>query len=261
LAVSPDSKRVVATDGIGNLSIHNAADGSELVRFLNLDPTLSPPTALNARTVWAASFFPDGRLLATGDRGGWLRIWNSETGELTTSIPVSLGNLNRTLAISPDGKLVAVSIDPFGEPDHLWVWNVENAAWVHKQATPNTVTSLAFTRDGRSLLGPQRTGLVSLWRVGAGGALSTERHIGPTGTGAKCAVFSADEKSFFAAGDNPTDGQLSQWDVETGEELWRSPHLEQGLEGVAVLGRDRVVTIGADQRTRIWQRRGVPKSR
>ncbi|MDB6175761.1 MAG: hypothetical protein JWL59_5072 [Chthoniobacteraceae bacterium] len=252
LAVSPDGKRVVCTDDIGSVLIHNSEDGAELIRFTNQEAS-GESIGVNQLTVWGASFFPDGRQLATCDRGGWLRIWNSESGEIVKSIPVMPGVVNRCVAVSPNGELIGVSIDFGGEPDHLWVWNVARSAWVHKQETTNRLNTLSFSRDGRRLLGAHHGGIVNIWEVAPDGALSGERRIGPIGNHAMGAAFSSDEKTVFAVTDIG-DGQLSQWDVETGEELWRSPHLERGLEGVAVLGLDRVVTIGIDERVRIWQR-------
>lgn len=253
LAVSPDSKRVVSTDDIGTIIIHNANDGSELLRFENKDPETAFSTPLNHRTLWGASFFPDGRLLATCDRGGWMRIWNSQTGELIRSEPLMPGQVNRTLAVSPNGKLIAVSIDRSGEPDYLWIWNVELGEWTDKQRTSNRVNTLAFTRDGRQLLGAQHASCAKLWSVTSDGRLIKERDIGPVGTYGLCAVFSPDEKSIFVATDS-REGQLTQWDVETGEELWRSPDVGTNLEGVAILDERRLVTVGKDGHMHLWRR-------
>lgn len=260
LALSPDGDRIVSTDSVGNITIHNAESGSDLISFMNHDPAITTPQSVNSRTLWGASFFPDGRLLATCDRGGWMRIWNSQNGELLNSVPLMPSQVNRTLAVSPDGRLIAVSIDYGGEPDYLWVWNIARGTWSHQQQTTNRMNSLTFTRDGRRLLGAHQGGFANLWDVAADGSLMGERRIGPVGTHARCAVFSTDEKSIFVA-THGGDGQLSQWDVETGEELWRSPYLEKGLEGVAVLGPNRVVTIGDDERVRIWQQRVLPKAK
>lgn len=253
LAVSPDSKRVVSTDDIGTITIHSTEDGSELLRFANDDPAIVSSIPTNHRTLWGASFFPDGRLLATCDRGGWMRIWISQTGELVKSVPLMPGQANRTLAVSPDGKLIAVSIDYSGEPDYLWIWNVERAQWTHKQQTSNRLNTLAFATDSRRLLGAQHGACVDLWNVTIDGRLIDERRIGPVGTYGLCAVFSADEKSIFVATDD-AEGQLIQWDAQTGEELWRSPSLGTNLEGVAVLDYHRLVTVGKDGRVRLWQR-------
>ena len=90
------------------------------------------------------------------------------------------------------------------------------------------------------------------------GALGGERRIGRVGKEVWGAAFFTDEKSIFAVA-NIGEGQLSQWDVQSGEELWRSPQLENGFEGVAVLGPDRVVTIGIDERVRLWRRRNASR--
>ena len=99
-----------------------------------------------------------------------------------------------------------------------------------------------------------------LWDVTANGTLVGEGEFHRLGSMVRCAVFSPDEKSIFAVAD-VAEGQISQWDVETGEELWRSPTLERSPESIAMLGPDRFVTIGGDDRVRIWRKRAVAAGR
>jgi WD40 repeat protein len=167
----------------------------------------------------------------------------------------------RCVSVSPNGKLLVCSIDYGGEPDHLWVWSIDQEAWAYKQTTTNRLNNIAFTRDGQRLMAAHHNGFVNLWKVAPDGQLSDERRIGRIGGNCTAAVFSSDEKSIFAVTEVATgaDGQLCQLDTETGEELWRSPRLEKGFMGIALLGPERLITVGSDDRVRIWQRRAVPK--
>jgi WD40 repeat protein len=216
--------------------------------------------AVNQRVLWGAAFSPDGKMLVTCDRGGMLRLWQPINGHLLQTIPMMKGQVSRSVAVSPNGKLIACSIDYGGEPDFLWVWNMEKAEWTHQQPVTNRLNCVAFTRDGQRIMAGNHDGHLHVWKVGENGALTDERRIAKIGARVCYAAFSADEKSIFAVTD-AGDGHISQWDVETGEELWRGPSLEGGLFGVAVLGPDRIVTTGFDDCVRLWQRQEVRKSR
>lgn len=253
LALSPDGTRLLSTDSLGNLVVNQVSDGKELKRWQNVDPS-NPSVPPAEYAVWNAAFFPDGRRIAITDRAGFLRIWNLETGALERSESIWRPQIGRALAISPDGNFIACSTDWAWDPDHLCVWDVAQAKWSHRQVTERKTMTLTFSRDGKQLLGASHTGFVHLWPVSPTGALGPARRIGRVGKEAWGAAFSTDEKSIFAV-TNAGEGQLSQWDVETGEELWRSPQMAVGLVGVSVLGPNRVVTIGLDEKVRIWQRR------
>jgi WD40 repeat protein len=228
LALSPDGKRVVSTNSLGKIFVNNAEDGGVLLQFDNVDPAGTSAPRIDFRTLWNIAFFPDGRTFATADRGGLVRIWDTNAGTLVKSIPVEAGHVVRALAISPDGNLIACSTDLGNAPNKLLVWNLERAEFVHEQVTATRTFTLAFSRDGRTLLGENYNGAANLWKVAANGALLEARRIGFAGDRTIDVAFSSDEKSVFAVGDGAA-GQLTQWDITTGEELWRSPRLEQGL--------------------------------
>ena len=202
LAVSPDSNRVVSTNDTGNITVHNAEDGSTLVTFLNRDPSITVAKPVNYRVLWAAAFFPDGKSFATADRGGFLRIWDTESGELKRSITMMENQVSRSVAVSPNGKFIACAIDYGGEPDYVWVWNVENATWAYQQPTTNRMNSLEFSRDNGRLMGSNFDGHIHVWKVGENGALSDERRIGPIkGESARRDWYVQMAKDFFRAVD------------------------------------------------------------
>ena len=51
---------------------------------------------------------PDGKVLATGDEGGWVRLWRTENHQPLTSIRVGEQKVN-SLAFSPQGDALAIA--------------------------------------------------------------------------------------------------------------------------------------------------------
>lgn len=65
---------------------------------------------------WSLGFssmalFSDNRTLASGDSANHVRIWDSETGTLSATLPghTDFEKGIRTVAVSPDGGLIAAS--------------------------------------------------------------------------------------------------------------------------------------------------------
>jgi WD40 repeat protein len=52
------------------------------------------------------AFAPDGRILATGDTGGTITLWDLDDGNRSTTLPGRRGAI-RDLAINPEGTLLA----------------------------------------------------------------------------------------------------------------------------------------------------------
>ena len=268
VGVAPDGKRVSSANDTGVVVVHNAEDGAPII-------TLTPPAqkrivnyVINGVTtprevsttsvmtaMWSTIFFSDNQRLATCDRAGWVRVWDLQTGAILKQVEGITGAAIRAMALTPDEKTLAIGIDINGDPDHLWLWNIEREEWVHKETVSDTLYSLRFSHDGKTLLATHRRGPVLTWSVAEDGKLGKVRTVGIIGRTTRCAVFSMDDKSIFACGDS-TDGQIVQYDTETAEELWRSPHFEKPVEAIAVIGPDRFVTSTDDSAVRLWQRRG-----
>ena len=56
------------------------------------------------------AFSPDGKLLATADADGTVRLWNPATGQpIGTPLPAAIGYGVNGVAFSPDGNLLAIA--------------------------------------------------------------------------------------------------------------------------------------------------------
>jgi WD40 repeat protein len=173
---SPDGKTIasVADDMVGRL--WDAVSGKmlhELRGHAEQTPHNYPSM------LYAATWSPDGRHLATGDKVGHIVVWDAATGQSvkTFEAPVmytwdpvqrrhSIGGI-RSLTFSPDGKLLAVGgMGKVGNIDHLeGKTRVEVFDWQKGERThefpgdqfKGIVNRLAFHPNGD-------------WLVGAGGA-------------------------------------------------------------------------------------------
>ena len=102
------------------------------------------------------AYSPDGRTLASGTLDGLVRLRDSETGELRTTLE---GPVFRSVAFSPDGRILAGG----GSPVRLWdtdTWELRSV--LEGKGDESTVLSLAFSPNGE-LLASGSDGTILLW--------------------------------------------------------------------------------------------------
>ncbi len=172
-AFSPDGQ-LLAGGALneGWIFIYDVQTG-ELLYFL-------APPARSPKVYLSLAFSPDGRILASGDRAGIIRLWDitSETlrrtildkrrayGNAYDNTPSELRSISNgyigdvsSLAFSPDGN-VLVSGDLSG---HIDFWDVESGAHLQRlYAYRNRVVDLAFSPDGNTLASAADD-IVMLW--------------------------------------------------------------------------------------------------
>jgi WD40 repeat protein len=196
-AFSPDGMRFAAGTQDGKVTIWDAT-------------THQPLTVINASkaAVWSIGFTPDGRYLMTGcenkvefrntdtwqvwtnfpgdlaalsktgtflataesspfffETAGAVRLWNWRTGQLIRRFTT----LGRSLALSPNGSLLAVA----GATSGITVWDTATGNRTHNWPTTNSIWSLDFSPDGRSLLSAGWSTEALLWKLDADSAPQT----------------------------------------------------------------------------------------
>lgn len=129
LVISPDDKTIASVADDMQCKLWNAETGEMLRQFSDHKP-ITPhdfPSMLHA-----VAFSPDGKFIATGDKIGHVAIWEATSGSKVATVEApglytwdpkqrrhSIGGI-RSLAFSPDGKLLAVGgIGQIGNIDHL----------------------------------------------------------------------------------------------------------------------------------------------
>jgi WD40 repeat protein len=162
VAFSPDGTRLVAARFDPPTVIYDAATRRETVRIRT------------ASIVSAVAFDPDGKRVAVGTIDGKVGFFDATSGA-AVGPPVDAGNAVWQAAFSPDGKLLAIAVDPNGvdgfyrqrRQGTVQLVDVESGHRVGRPIVPGagTVFALAFSRDGKLLATSSYAGHVDLWDV------------------------------------------------------------------------------------------------
>jgi WD40 repeat protein len=154
-------------------------------------------------SVESVAFTPDGRVLATADVGGQVKLWNARshrrvgTAMTAARFPYDVA----ALAFSPGGEILATGTDTG------WVrlWDVASrqpiGAVLPAGTLPtNGVLAIAFSPDGRLLAAVSGDGQARVWAVSSSPRLDATLFLSPATFGADGAVdFSADGRELRTA--------------------------------------------------------------
>ena len=167
----------------------------------------------------AASYSPDGRLLATLTEDG-TTLWDTATWR-RAGPPLRGEPGGDGLAFSPDGRTLAVA----GGAGHVELWDVTTRRVVRRLTDPAAVPgqaalgAVAFSPDGTVVTaGGVDTNHVTLWNVATGRVVG--RPITPHAheSGVQSVAFSPDSKRIAVEAERRTVGI---WDVATGRRVAR----------------------------------------
>lgn len=195
--------------------------------------------------VWSVAFARSGRSIASTSIDGSARVWDPVSGWIVTTIPLGPG-MGRSLAISPDGKFVAVG----GGGTVVAIHDVETG---ERQWTIDThdraANSLAFSPDGRTLAVTGGSGgTVELWDTVTRGLRQRLSHAGSL---PKRLAFAPDGRALAAADDG---GRVSVWDVGDGRLRTHFAAHNEAIIALAYSADGHVLATGAslDPVARLW---------
>lgn len=123
------------------------------------------PTTKSAAT--SLAFSPDGKTLAEGLFNGTSLLWNvANRAQLTEPLKGPAGSVV-DLVFSPDGKRLAAIINPgsVGSPNIVVLWNMDSWDEHLLENIGRSITSIAFSNDGKTLFAGDTDGKIFLWDI------------------------------------------------------------------------------------------------
>jgi WD40 repeat protein len=170
--LSGDGKQLWIVGADAMIKMRETATGKESVNEISTDVPLQ-----------RSAFSTDGKFLVAVGQKGDIVIHDVERGKELRSIKVDNGTQAvvavACAAVSPDGKLVAASID-----NKIRVWELATGKMVHWKKkrdvlSPGDASAVAFTPDGHYLVS-QHSKVVRVWELATGEAVDEIKSPGPS---------------------------------------------------------------------------------
>jgi WD40 repeat protein len=209
VAFSPNGKLLASASADQTVLIRDAA-GKKLRRLEGF-----------AASVSSLAWLPDSKTLLTGSGDGVLRLWDATTGKLTRRLDNVFAGGTVVVAVSPDGRRLAVACWAASEYWRLMTvvrgLDVASGKVLWQQRLFNEVSALAFSPDSQ--------------RVAAG---TKEGH--------------------------PEHFATHLYDAATGEQRGILRGHAKAVTSVAFLSNHWLVTAGLDDSVRLWDVRAAEKA-
>jgi serine/threonine protein kinase/WD40 repeat protein len=209
LAFSPDAGLLAAWDGDGNIMVWSMPDQAPVAR---LSAGRSPIRCVSFRRDRShgsrSGLAGSGWLVAAGDAGGTVTVWDLGTKALRTYCRGSHYGVN-AVAFHPDGLTLASA----GRRS-VKVWDMATGRLLLNVGDRDTIVALSFSADGRRLAVGSETaffpGGVDVWDLEDGRGLATLRGLQAPVSKVR---YSSDGRLIAALSH---DWRVAIWDVETG---------------------------------------------
>jgi WD40 repeat protein len=196
------------------------------------------------RTVYAAAFSTDGRVLATGAEDGIVRFFDVESGALREKA-ITHPDIVYAVAFHPNGKVLATGC----EDASIRFWDPNTLQPVGSPIKhPGGIKTLAYSRDGRILVSGCMDGAVRSWDTGTGNPAGPPlMHSSEVWS----VAITADGSTVLAGS---TDGTARLWDRVSGRPLGR-PFLHfNSVNAVALDPQGKTAaTGGRDVVVQLWK--------
>jgi WD40 repeat protein len=205
---------------------------------------------------WGHAFSPDGQLVAEASNSE-IGVWNTSTGQLVHVFKFNgSSRYVDCVTFNPDGRLLAAGC---GQPREtpLQVWDLRTGKLVFAADTyVPQVWGVTFSPDGELLAAAggdyagtkTKTGAIRLWDTKTWEVVRTM----PSHTPCLYAVqFSPNGRRLAASGGlfhsmgKTQPGEVTIWDVDSGQEVWTMPDVKTTLYGVAFSPDGRRLATGS----------------
>jgi WD40 repeat protein/tRNA A-37 threonylcarbamoyl transferase component Bud32 len=212
VAFGPDGREVLSGGADGTVRLWEAQTGRELACMLGHKDKVS-----------AVAVFPDGKRALSASKDHSVRLWDLAHGREVRSFE---GRTNRTLALSPDGKLALSGSLSDGM---VRLWEAETGREkLRLKGHMSWVLAAAFAPSGRpSALTASADGTARLWELDSGREL---RRLQGHKDQVLTVAFSPSDKSALTGS---ADGTVRLWDLRSGKEVRAWEHVSDQVWSVA----------------------------
>lgn len=149
---------------------------------------------------------PDGRLIASGNACGFIKLREIDGRLLKTYKGPSSSTSVRSIAFSPNGKFIA-----FGSHDHtIELWSIEGGQINTFSGHSDTVNSIVFSPDGKFIASGSKDNKIIIWSADKGLVKTLKGHSDQISS----VVFSPDGQHIVSGS---WDNTIRIWNIRTGE--------------------------------------------
>jgi WD40 repeat protein len=189
----------------------------------------------------AAAFSRNGKLVATGDFDGGVRLWRADTGALDEKLRGSGKQPVRAVSFSGDGSILAATRGP-----DAVVWTLRTKSPRFLRATKSDLSAVAVSPDGVHVATGDKAGLARVWNLRSDTAVELSGHSGAITS----IAFSPNGESVVTASQDET---ARLWDVGSGRSLAELRGHGDIVESASFTpDGERVVTGSDDGTVRVW---------
>ncbi|MEH1920177.1 NB-ARC domain-containing protein [Nostoc sp.] len=193
--------------------------------------------------VFSVTFSPSGKLLATGDTNGEIRLYDVVDGQQLLTCEGHTGWV-WSVAFSHDGQILAS-----GSNDQtVKLWDTSTGQCLKTLQGHNAgVRSVAFSADSRMLVSGSEDQTVKLWDINLENCLRTlQGHSG----GIQSVAFSVDSQLLASSSEDQT---IKVWDVSTGQCLQTLQEHTRRVYSIAFSPNSQIIISGChDQTIKVW---------
>jgi RNA polymerase sigma factor (sigma-70 family) len=218
IAYAPDGKTLASLGEDETLRLWDTATGKQIRQLAKHETPITSSLA----------YSPDGRMLVS--TGKVIHVWDPVTGQEIRQLQPA--GILRYVTFSPDGTLLAASMDGVGGRVRLWKAATGEELHTFTTGSRNHLRKwqIAFSRDSRVLATPGDNNTVSLWDVATRqiiGRLSGPAPADPNDDRTYVAFLAFSPDGRVLATSTRQDEKICLWEIATGKQF----HQLEGFKG------------------------------